>query len=161
MQALLPTALSHGEVLTAREAGALRAVLIAAPPGGHPLPAPPLSAQLRVLLVQGPGAAARWRQVFDRLLALHPCEPHATLGVLGVEPAHQGRGIGGALLERWLAAREGPGAGPAAGVYLETDREENLRFYARRGFAPAGTLELFGARVWRLWREPRGVPPGR
>ncbi len=161
MRALLPTALAHGAVWAAREGGALRAVLVAAPPGRHPLPAPPLRAQLRVLLVQGLGAAARWRQVFERLLALHPREAHTTLGVLGVDPDHQRRGIGGALLERWLAACEAGGSGPSPGVYLETDREENLRFYARRGFARTGSLELFGVRVWRLWREPPGVPSER
>jgi len=161
MRALLPTALAHGEVWVAREGGVLRAVLVATPPFGHPLPAPSLPAQLRAVWVQGPAAAGRWREVFERLTALHPREPHSTLGVLGVDPGHQGRGIGGALLERWLAVREAAGVGRGSGVYLETDREENLRFYARRGFARAGELELFGARVWRLWREPRGVPSGR
>jgi GNAT superfamily N-acetyltransferase len=111
--------------------------------------------------VQGPGAAARWREVFERLLVLHPSEPHVTLGVLGVDPAHQRRGIGGALLERWLADCDAADGARPPGVYLETDREENLRFYGRRGFAPVGTLELLGVRIWRLWREPRAVPPER
>ena len=57
-------------------------------------------------------------------------QPHWYLWALGVDPAHQGRGIGGSLLAPTLArARE-------AGFpcYLETQTESNVAFYRKQGF---------------------------
>ena len=57
--------------------------------------------------------------------------PHWYLSVLGVEPSQQGRGIGSTLLRDWLGQVDGDEM-PA---YLETDRRENVAFYARWGRA--------------------------
>ncbi len=91
-------------------------------------PAPAFGAQLRTLFVQGLQVAARWRTVFEALQQRHPFEPHWYLGLLGADPPLQGRGLGSALLEAWLPTVDGD----ALPAYLETDREENLRFYGRR-----------------------------
>jgi GNAT superfamily N-acetyltransferase len=153
MRNLLRVAGASGVLLGVRYAGVLGGVLVAAPPFAFPFPAPALGAQLRALLVQGLRVASRWREVFERLQRGRPVEAHEYLGLLGVEPSLQRRGIGGAALAHWLAGVDA-GQLPA---YLETDREENLRFYARAGFGVMGELDVLGAHVWCLRRPPAEV----
>ncbi len=152
MRALLPVAQAHGRALVLRRGGRPVGALVAAAPGAPRLPPPPLWAQLRCLAGQGLQVARRWSLVFDAVSALHPPEPHAYLGALGVDPVLQGRGIGSALLAHWLADADREGL-PS---YLETDAPANLGFYARAGFAVAGEVSVLGVRVWRMRRPPRG-----
>lgn len=151
MRALLPAARAAGTLLAVRASGALAGVLVAAPPFAYPLPAPPPRERLRCLLGQGARVASRWARVFRALDALHPREPHWYLGLLGVDPPVQRRGLGSALLAAWLAQADRDGL-PA---YLETDRHENVRFYARAGFDVAGEARVRGVRIWRMWRPAR------
>ena len=153
-RSLLPTAERHGSVLAARAGGVVVGLLIAVPPFGYPLPAPPVLRRLRALLGQGLAVAQRWGEVFEALDVLHPREVHAYLGTLGVAPGWQGRGVGAALLDAWLDGVDAEGL-PA---YLETDRERNVAFYRRGGFEAAGETEVLGVRVWRMWRPPRAAP---
>jgi ribosomal protein S18 acetylase RimI-like enzyme len=150
-RALLPTALAHGVVLAARGGGAAQAVLVATPPFGWPLPAPSLGIALRRVLGQGLRVAWRWSRVFEALARVHPAEPHAYLATLGVSPEEQGRGLGSALLERWLADVDVDGV-PA---WLETDRERNLAFYRRAGFEVALRMEVLGTPIWCMSRPLR------
>lgn len=152
MDALLPVAQSHGCALGASWDGRVAAALVATPPYAFPLPPPPLLARLRCLAGQGWRVARRWGAVFDALSPLHPPEPHAYLGTLGVDPELQGRGLGSALLEHWLSD-VAQGGYPA---YLETDAPANVAFYARAGFRVAGEVSLFGVRIWRMCRPPPG-----
>jgi len=83
----------------------------------------------------------------------HPEEPHWYLGILGVDLARQGQGIGSACMAPVLARLDEAG-GPA---YLESSNEKNLPLYERHGFRVVGVLDLLdGPSVWRMWREPRG-----
>jgi ribosomal protein S18 acetylase RimI-like enzyme len=150
LRSLLPSAQAQGRVRVRREAGALAAVLIAAPPDGFPLPAPSLARRLRSTLGQGLRVARRWAEVFETLAPLHPPEPHWYLSTLGVDPGRQHRGIGAALLADWLADVDRD----AGNAYLETDRAENLAFYARAGFENLGETRIFSAPVWRMLRPP-------
>ena len=122
----------------------------------------------------------RWRESFRELLGLsrvmapalgrrsptimramtvveqaHPAEPHLYLGVLGVEPARQGAGVGGALIRPGLLRADGLGV-PA---YLETAKESNLPFYERHGFTVTREEQLPGGgpRVWFMWREAQSA----
>ncbi|MBW2542333.1 MAG: GNAT family N-acetyltransferase [Deltaproteobacteria bacterium] len=150
MRALLPIARQHGRVLVATLNGVVAGGLVASPPGRFPLPAPPLGIRLRSLMRQGWSVARRWGRVFETLEALHPPEPHWYLAVLGVDRPAQRRGVGAALLSRWLADVDRDPA-PA---YLETDREANVRFYGRTGFAPVGETAVLGVRTWLMQRPP-------
>ena len=72
------------------------------------------------------------------------------LGSLGVDPVHQGRGVGTALLRHWLART----AGDVSGAYLETDVRDNVGFYDRQGFAVERETRVLGVRVWCMRRPP-------
>lgn len=156
LRSLLPTAQAHGRVRVRREAGALAAVLIGAPPDGFPLPAPSLARRLRSTFGQGLRVARRWAEVFETLAPLHPPEPHWYLSTLGVDPGWQRRGIGAALLTDWLAEVDRD----ACVAYLETDRPENVAFYARAGFEKLGETRIFSAPVWRMLRSATRARPG-
>lgn len=79
-----------------------------------------------------------------RLEGAHPEEPHDTLLTLGVDPAHQGRGRGGAML-RALAQRS------ALPLYLETSSLRSVRLYERHGYATLQQLRLpRGPLVWTM-----------
>jgi len=133
-----------------RERGGPVGVLLAVPPGRFPLDPPPLLAHLRSLLGQGLRASTRWGTVYRALEAVHPLEPHWYLSLLGVDPDHQGRGVGRALLRSFVDVVDRDGL-PS---YLETDREKNLAFYAGAGFSLTRELRVLGTPVWCLERPP-------
>jgi ribosomal protein S18 acetylase RimI-like enzyme len=157
MRATLCAARGRADLRAARRpgarGGALAGVLLALPPWVHPLPPPPPAVQLRTLLGQGLGAARRWREVFEALERRRPPGPWWHLSLLGVEPELQGRGVGSALLARWLADVDAA-AEPAR---LETSREENVRLYERFGFAVGDELRLLGVPVWLMVRPGGGA----
>lgn len=152
MRSLLPAAVVHGRVIAAKAGGRVTGVLIGIRPGGFPLPPPPWVLRIRCLLGQGWRVAVRWGEVFRFLEERHPHERHWYLGSLGVEPALQGRGVGGRLLGEWL--REVDLTGVAA--YLETDTPANVDFYARAGFSVVEETEFLGAAIWCMLRPPVG-----
>ena len=75
--------------------------------------------------------------VFEQMAKYHPQEPHWYLPLIGVDPAHQGRGIGDALMSYALdrCDRE------RAPAYLESSNPRNVSFYRRHGFDPVGTIQ--------------------
>jgi ribosomal protein S18 acetylase RimI-like enzyme len=86
---------------------------------------------------------------FARWSHLDPDEPHIHLGPIGVSPEFQGQGIGSALMNRYiehLAEEEAAG-------YLETDRQENVKFYEKFGFRVTREEDVIGAHVWYMWRN--------
>jgi predicted N-acetyltransferase YhbS len=91
----------------------------------------------------------RW---FTRWSHLDPDEFHVHLGPIGVAPESQGRGVGTALMQRYIDHLDQE---KAAG-YLETDRTENVEFYKRFGFVVRRNEDLIGAPIWYMWRPARG-----
>ncbi len=75
-------------------------------------------------------------------------EPHWHLRLLAVEPAHQGSGLGEALLRHGLERAATTGHP----VVLETFSPRAMRFYVRTGFETiVDTIEpTSGLRVWAL-----------
>ena len=90
--------------------------------------------------------------------ALHDgLPPHANIGPVAVEPALQGKGIGGALVDAAyaLAAGDGP-----ATVALDCDPRLQ-GFYERHGFTPVGRVnDPWGYDIVGLRRDPAD-PAGR
>ena len=93
--------------------------------------------------------AARWRLAWGRH---HPEEAHWHLGPVAVRPDLQRRGIGTALMGRFLDSVDADGL-PA---YLETDRPENVRWYGRFGFQVHHRIEVDGVPTWLMWRPAAG-----
>ena len=93
-------------------------------------------------------AVPRIVQWFSTWCRLDPEEPHAHLGPIGVSPDAQGRGIGTALMNRYIEHLEQE---RLAG-YLETDRRENVDFYKGFGFVVQREEQLIGVPTWYMWR---------
>lgn len=157
MRANLAAALGRADVRAARRGASLEGVLVAVPPGAHPLSPPPLGVQLRTLLLQGPSVAGRWREVYEALQIRRPREPRWHLSLLGVAPGRQGRGLGSAMLAAWL--RDVDAAGESA--WLETSRDETVRFYGRHGFQVREAFRILDVPVWLMARPSRGSNDSR
>ncbi len=67
----------------------------------------------------------------------HTKEPHWYLPVIGVDPAHQGKGIGSALLQHTLALVDADGVA----AYLESSSPKNVPLYQRFGFEVIGEIQ--------------------
>ncbi len=104
---------------------------------------------IRAISIRG---IRRFVAFMTALEKVHPKEKHFYLQILGVNPDHQGKGVGSALLKPVLhiCDREGCGA------YLETSKEKNLVFYGRHGFVANNQVDPGpGAPlIWTMWRDP-------
>jgi ribosomal protein S18 acetylase RimI-like enzyme len=79
-----------------------------------------------------------------------PRESHWHLGPVAVEPSRQGQGIGSALLKSVCNRMDQQ----AAMLYLETDKEENVRFYQKHGFEVVGHSLAIDQKSWYMRRLP-------
>jgi ribosomal protein S18 acetylase RimI-like enzyme len=95
----------------------------------------------------------RGQAVMRAIEGRHPKELHWYLAVLGTDPAHQGQGVGSALIRHVLDDRANTGE-PA---YLETETEANVPYYERHGFEVVGELDVPGGgpHLWLMWRDPQ------
>jgi ribosomal protein S18 acetylase RimI-like enzyme len=82
----------------------------------------------------------------------HPSEPHWYLPLIGVDPAHQGRGHGDALMSyalKWCDRDQVP-------AYLESTNSRNISLYRRHGFAPVGQIQAGSSpTIIPMLRKPR------
>lgn len=90
--------------------------------------------------------------VFEAMSTYHPDGPHWYLPMIGVDPHHQGKGIGGELMRYALERSDRDGL-PA---YLESSNPRNISLYERCGFVSLGTIQ-FGrsAPVYPMVRWPK------
>jgi ribosomal protein S18 acetylase RimI-like enzyme len=90
--------------------------------------------------------------VFEEMAGYHPAVPHWYLPLLGVDPTHQGRGHGSAILRHALALCDADGT-PA---YLESTNPANNPLYERHGFRVVGRIERDGVPpIWPMVRPAR------
>ena len=75
--------------------------------------------------------------VFEQMGQYHPAEPHWYLPLIGVDPAYQRKGHGGALMKYALEQCDRDHA-PA---YLESTNPRNISLYQRHGFEALGTIQ--------------------
>ena len=104
------------------------------PPGVHPD-----EGALGELMKSTASAAAREEgpAIFELMRKYHPTEPHWYLPLIGVDPAHQGKGHGDALM-RYALERCDRDKVPA---YLESTNPRNISLYQRHGFKAVGTIQ--------------------
>lgn len=81
-----------------------------------------------------------------------PTEPSWFLATVGVDPEHQGRGLGRAVITPGVEAAEKAGV-PA---FLETSDERGVRLYRGLGFQVSAEYVLpdGGPRTWAMTRVP-------
>lgn len=76
-------------------------------------------------------------KIFEQMQKFHPTEPHWYLPMIGVDPAHQGAGIGSALMTEALKAVDRDGLI----AYLESSNPKNVSLYERHGFEVIGEIQ--------------------
>lgn len=103
--------------------------------------------------VREPRSVVAGIRILMALEAQKPKEPHHYLGVLAVDPATHGRGLGRRLIEDGLAISDRDGVP----TYLETAKEANLAWYNRYGFNVVDELTPVAGRppIWTLTRPAK------
>jgi GNAT superfamily N-acetyltransferase len=99
-----------------------------------------------------PTRQAELYRMFEDMARFHPAGSHWYLPLIGVDPAAQGQGYGGGLLQQALdrCDREGMIA------YLEATSQRNIPLYQRHGFRVVGTIQVGGSPpLVPMLREPR------
>ena len=98
------------------------------------------------------GTAVDGPNLMQQMASHHPKEPHWYLPLIGIDPAHQGKGLGSALLKHAtdICDRDGMPA------YLESSNLANVALYERHGFAALGRIQVGGSPVLTpMLRRPR------
>ena len=96
----------------------------------------PDQAALKATLPEG--REAELAAVFEEMARYHPSEPHWYLPLIGVDPAHQRKGYGAALLREALRRCDRDHL-PA---YLESTNPANIKLYQAQGFEVLGTIQV-------------------
>jgi GNAT superfamily N-acetyltransferase len=147
---LLPR-MSHRPLVGVRD-GSIVAVWGTAEPGKCQ---PTAAQKLRLLpaTVWGCGVTATRRILtwFGDWGSRDPATPHWHLGPVGVDMHLQGKGIGSQVMAAWCAMLDERGA---VG-YLETDKPENVRFYAKFDFKTVAEATVLGRPNWFMTRAAR------
>jgi GNAT superfamily N-acetyltransferase len=90
--------------------------------------------------------------IFEQMAKYHPTEPHWYLPLIGVDPAHQGNGLGDALMAYALQRCDRDHL-PA---YLESTNPRNISLYRRHGFEVLGTIQAGSSPpLVPMLRQPR------
>ncbi|MEA2309460.1 MAG: hypothetical protein QOI65_1746 [Thermoleophilaceae bacterium] len=154
MAAGVADARRHGQIWVARHNSDIVGAAVWFAPGRHARGPLRTLAQLPRLVPNGFATGRRvpaMLRLLRRIDAAHPPEPHWYLEILGVDPAHQRAGVGRALIEPLLDLCDGE-AQPA---YLETQKRDNLSWYAHAGFELLEQLDVAGCPpIWTMQREP-------
>jgi GNAT superfamily N-acetyltransferase len=85
-----------------------------------------------------PGAREAVLAIFEQMAKYHPEEVHWYLPLIGVDPAHQGKGHGDALMRYALEQIDRE----KVLAYLEASSPLNIPFYRRHGFEEFGTIQV-------------------
>jgi ribosomal protein S18 acetylase RimI-like enzyme len=83
--------------------------------------------------------------IFGQMEKFHPTEPHWYLPMIGVDPTHQGAGVGSALMTETLKDVDRDGSI----AYLESSNPRNISLYERHGFAVIGEIQSGSSPVVR------------
>jgi GNAT superfamily N-acetyltransferase len=84
-------------------------------------------------------------KIFEQMQKFRPAKPHWYLPMIGVDPAHQGAGLGAALMTEGLKAVDRDGLI----AYLESSNPRNVSLYERHGFEVIGEIQSGSSPVVR------------
>ena len=99
-----------------------------------------------------PDAREAGSAIFEQMAKYHPEEVHWYLPLIGVDPTHQRRGHGDALM-RYALEQIDREKVPA---YLESSNPRNLSLYRRHGFEELGTIQVGSSpAIVPMLRRPR------
>lgn len=84
-------------------------------------------------------------KIFEYMQKFRPTELHWYLPMIGVDPAHQGEGIGSALMTESLKVVDKGGMI----AYLESSNPRNVSLYERHGFRVIGEIQSGNSPVVR------------
>jgi ribosomal protein S18 acetylase RimI-like enzyme len=105
-----------------------------------------------VLGAFGAAGTIRLLKLLAGVERVHLRQPHYYLFCIGTDPAHQGRGVGAALLSPMLRRCDDE----KLPVYLESSSPTNVPFYRRHGFVETDELRFGdGVVVTPMRRDPR------
>ena len=108
-----------------------------------------------ITLVQGTASEQSRKHVFavlEQMGRYHPSEPHWYLPLMGVDPFHQGKGLGSALMQHALI----PCDRDQKPAYLESTNTKNIPLYERHGFELLGTIQAgTSPPIFPMLRKPR------
>lgn len=126
------SAFAHG---TADEVGGFTGAALWLPPGVHPD-----EETLTAVLERGVPSErqAEVAALLEEMARYHPTEAHWYLPLIGVDPTHQGQGLGGTLLQHALRRCDQDHL-PA---YLESTNPANVPLYERHGFEIVGSIQV-------------------
>jgi GNAT superfamily N-acetyltransferase len=153
----LLTCSRNGSPMIVRDAMGILAAFSLYPPGTYPIPP---TEQVKMILLtvlkarlfrrQTWLALGRGIKLLDEMQKKHPKDPHYYLEVLGVDPGHQGKGIGSMILGSINEKADKDGVG----FYLETAQPRNLPLYKRFGYQIVDQKDVLGVTLWFMWRNP-------
>jgi GNAT superfamily N-acetyltransferase len=148
-----------GEVYVAIDDGTgdVTGVAVWFPPGSIEMP-PERVAQAgldKAPEVLGADVWNRFMTVIDKLDQTHHEDMktrHWFLPLLGIDPLHQGSGLGGKMIKPVLAHADAQGLP----CYLATVQPRNVRFYQKQGFTVVSedVEAVSGIRFWTFRRDP-------
>jgi ribosomal protein S18 acetylase RimI-like enzyme len=143
--------LQKGYPLHVSEAGKVIAAAVIYPPGAYPLPgAIQWMLLIKSFIKNGFYDIRDWIRWLDEVEKIHPKKPHYYLEYIGVEPLHQGKSIGSAIMQHLI----GKADEECVGCYLENADPNNLAFYKRFAFKVIAEKEILGIPAWFMWRDP-------
>jgi ribosomal protein S18 acetylase RimI-like enzyme len=94
--------------------------------------------------------------MFEKMGGHRPTDPHWYLPFIGIDPRHQGRGLGSTLLGHTLAECDREGVA----VYLEASNPRIVPFYERHGFQLHGEIQVGDSpTLFPMVRFPRSHIP--
>jgi ribosomal protein S18 acetylase RimI-like enzyme len=134
----------------------LVAVSLVCAPGQYPHSTLAFLRHARGCVPSGPRGIWNFLRVDAYITRRHVREPHFYLFVLGVEPSHQGTGLGKLLLGK-LSEQADAADLPC---YLETDKPSSVQLYRSMGYEVLTEEEvpgMAGLKMWRMERPTRGT----
>jgi GNAT superfamily N-acetyltransferase len=131
------------------DAEELLGVAVVSPPLEIPAPRELAESHARVERRLGQDAMARFDRYNEACEATDPGHVAHYLGMIGVRPDAQGRGLGRQLIDAVKdRARSDPGS---TGVTLNTECETNLPFYEKMGFIKGSEADVGPLHTWSFY----------